>query len=138
MAKQKELFLTKGANLSSVVFTATDTTATKSVIAAGADDTRITSLTATNTTASAAIVRLYLYNGTTDFLIGSISVAANAGFNGTIAQSNLFNLTDMPGLELNNAGMPSILLKGTWSIRASLSATLGAGNLTINAIAEDF
>lgn len=137
MVKQKALYLTKGFNLNGVTFTSTDATSTKALFTAGADDSRITAIAITNTSSSDSDLLLYLNNGTVDYLLGHIDVTANAGFNGMVNQVNGLNTTNLPFLEINNAGVPSLPIKSGWSLRGAMKSTV-SGTVTVTIIAEDF
>lgn len=139
MAKQKEIFLTKGYNAAGITFTNADTTTIKNIYTAGADDSLIKSIAVTSSSTTDADALFYLFNGTTRFLFGHLDVPANAGFNGIVNQVNGLNKTNFPCLEMNSSGVAFLPLKTGWSLQVALKNTLAAGEiLTVVVSVEDF
>ncbi|MFN6560016.1 MAG: hypothetical protein RMY28_009430 [Nostoc sp. ChiSLP01] len=138
MAKQTTLYLTQGYNHAAQTFANADDTTTKLLIAADADDSKITSISITSSATTALDILFYLYNGTTDYLIGHIDIPANSGFDGTVYATNGLNRTNLPWLELDGVGNPYIKLKGGWSLRAAMKTTISSGTVTVLVTTEDF
>jgi hypothetical protein len=138
MAKQTQLFLTKQYSHGHATFANSDTTTKKSLYAAGADDSKVTAIAITSTATADTNIQLFLYNGTTDFLIGTILVPASSGNSGTVAAVNGLSRTALPFVELNGNGIPFIPLETGYSLRASMLATIASGTVTVSVFAEDF
>jgi hypothetical protein len=138
MAKQTTLYITQAYNHSAQTFTSTDGTTTKLIVAADADDSKITTISITSSAATGLDILYYFYNGTTDYLVGSVDIPANSGFDGTVNAVNGLNRTNLPWIELDGVGNPYIKLKGTWSLRAAMKTTIASGTVTVLATTEDF
>lgn len=139
MAKQTNLFLTSKINLSAQTFVNADGTTIKVLATAGSDDSNIVGLSICNTVATAHTLLLYLYDGTTNFAIGHISIPASAGTNGTVARVNGLSAVTLPGLRLDAAGNPYIQLEAGWSLHGALLAAIAASNtITVVVTAEDY
>jgi hypothetical protein len=136
--KQTTLYITQAYNHNAQIFANGDGTSTKLLIAADADDSKITSISITSSAPSGVDILYYLNNGTTDYLIGSIDIPANSGFDGTVNAVNGLNRTNLPWIELDGVGNPYIKLKGTWSLRAAMKSTIPSGTVTVTVTTEDF
>lgn len=139
MPKQKELFLTRKYEIAAVAFNNADGVNPKLIITAGADDSRITSISIANTSASTLDILLYLNNGTTNFLLGHVDIPGGSGFNGTANQVSGLNRTNLPALEINSTGSPFLPLEAGWSLHGAMKSTIASpGVITVIAIAEEF
>jgi hypothetical protein len=129
MAKQTNQYLPVGFRNESVKFDASDTTATKAIFAAGANDSKIGQLTIANTTASIVKFYIYLYDGATDSLLTTVSVPALAGKDGSAVAFDVLGLAFV-----KNYIIP---LEAGWSLRAAAVATLG-GDALFNIVSAEY
>ena len=101
---------------------------------AGANGSRIDQITVVSTDTSAAVVQIYINNGTTDIMIGSFSVPALSGFDGTAPAVNL--LEKIGSFDPDD---PVLLLAATYTLKAGVTAALTAGKqCTIYVIGADY
>jgi len=118
-----------------VTFVNADGTTTKDIFVAGANGSRLASISATTTDTSANLVILYAYDGSTAYRIGEVSVAAASGTDGSTAAVNLLSLSMNPWL--NSDG--SLTLPTGWKIQASVSTSVtSAKTLTLVAWGADY
>lgn len=129
MAKQTNDYQPTGFNIAAVLMDAADTTVAKLILAAGANDSTVNQFSIRNAGSGSATIEILLYNGSTDFVLTTVIVPANAGTNGTVPAFDV--------LELEFIYNASIMLKAGWSIRARAKTTLG-GELTFIIIATDY
>lgn len=137
MAKQINSYRPRGFNAAGVQFVnATGTTIT-TILAAGADDTIIKSLNITSDEAATTrYVQLYIYDGTTNYLLDTIPVPALAGSDGTVISVDALRFA---GLPLDAEGKKILPLKQGHTLKAAmLVAVTAAKTVTVIAIAEDF
>ena len=115
-----------------------DTTTAKTVVTAGADGTKITAITASSNDAS-RIVQISLVRSAVVYILTTVTVAANAGTDGTAAAVNLINSTIIPGLPIDNDGQPYLFLKSGDTLTAAVTVTVTAAKtISIAAIGADF
>jgi hypothetical protein len=139
LAKQVNLFLTKGYNRASATLVAADGTTIKDLITAEADDSRVIAIAITSSDGTARDILLYINDGTNNFLVGHIDVPANSGFDGTVHSVNGLNPTNLGWLPTDNAGNRYLPLKAGEKFRiAAKSAVSASQTVTVTAIAEDF
>ena len=75
-----------------------DGTTSQDLLTAGANGSRINYISVSSDDTVAVILELYYNDLTTDFLIGSITIPAGAGTDGTTPPVSLLNATAMPFL----------------------------------------
>jgi len=75
-----------------------DGTTLKTLVSGGTNGTRIDTISATSTDTVDATLALYHSDGTTDFLIGTITIPANSGNDGNTPSFSVLNDTDLPFL----------------------------------------
>ena len=115
-----------------------DTTAAKTVVTAGANGTKVTGLSASSNDA-ARIVVISLVRSAVVYILTTVTVAANAGTDGTVAATNLINTTILPSLPIDNDGQPYLLLKSGDTLTAAVTvAVTAAKTISIAAIGADF
>ncbi len=84
---------------------------------------------------SAIDVQLFAYDGSTAWLVGTITVPIGAGNTGSVAAVNLLSLSQCPWL--NSDG--SITLPTGWKLQASnVSQVTSAKTLTLVALGADY
>lgn len=119
-------------------WTNSDAASTKKVITPtiGAEGTRVHFVSATSSDTVNRDFNLYLNDGTTDFLVGCVTVPAGSGSSGSSATLNLSQQT----LQLTFlASDGSILVPTGWSIKAeNATQVTAAKQVTFMAIAGDY
>ncbi len=98
-----------------------DSTNLKSFIPDQNTTTKIVALYATAD--EAKVVQIYLTRGGTDFLMGTTSITANAGVDGTVATANLFDT--IPGLAVDNDGQKYFIMEDNdvLKVKATVAVT---------------
>lgn len=121
-----------------VAFANSDGTAYKSVLAGGANGSRIDTLFGTNSdTGVATVIQLCLTKSGVDYVIGEVTIPANAGTNGTVKSVAILNPTDIPGLTYTENG--ALYLEVGTSLRARCKvAVAGAFAVQISGVAGDY
>ena len=124
------------ANNKGQTWTHADTAATtKDLLTAGTNGTRIASVEACSTDTSAIDVQLFAYDGSTAFLIGTVTVAIGAGNTGSVAAQNLFSLSNLPGLISDG----SLVIPTGWKLQASnVTQVTTAKTLTLVTFGADY
>lgn len=106
------------------------------VFTAGTSGSKVVGLMCASADASSRDVLVYLTRSSTNYLIGRVTVAANAGnANGTPIQNLLANSN--VAMPIDNDGQPYLLLKSGDTITVQIPVT-NAGIMSITAIGSDF
>src|SRR5579872_3698641 len=75
----------------------------KTLVTAGANGTKVTSIIATTTeTVSAHVITLAITRSAVKYIIGNINLPINSGLDGTTAGTNLLNNALVAGLPVDN------------------------------------
>jgi hypothetical protein len=107
----------------------------KDIFVAGANGSRVAAVAATSTDTSAIDVQLLAHDGTTAYLIGTVTVAIGSGNTGSVAAVNLLSLNQNPWL--NSDG--SITLPSGWKLQAkNVTTVTAAKTLTLVALGGDY
>ncbi len=105
-----------------VEITPTETTTLQTLVTAGSDGARINMISAVSDDPAEMIVDLYVNDGVSDFLIGSVSVPTLSGTDGSAPAVSLLNSTDLPYL----GDDLSLFLEGGFSLKAAVQTTVTA------------
>jgi hypothetical protein len=109
--------------------------ASKDLFVAGSNGSRIASVAAVSTDTSAIDLQLFAFDGTTAYLVGTVTIAIGAGNTGTVAAQNLLSLNSCPWL--NSDG--SIFLGSGWKLQAKNATTVTAAKtLTVVTFGADY
>jgi hypothetical protein len=107
-------------------YTTASTTATH--VTGGTNGSRVSSLTAVSNSTSAHVFAVGISTGGAAFDIGSVSVTAGAGTDGSVRNIDLMSPANMPGLPLDSNGVPYINLPSTsHSLTVRSTATINTG-----------
>lgn len=108
------------------------------VYTAGANGSKIMAAMGINTdTATLHVGQLWVSRGGTNFLLGSASMAANAGNDGLTNGTNLLGLA--LGLPQDNDAQLYFFMQNGDTLLASLTSTLPIGkNVYVNVVGADF
>lgn len=115
-----------------VAFVNADSTTFKTMLTAGSSGSRVDSLFGSNTdTANAYVVQLALQKSGVDYVLGEVSVPANAGTNGTVKSVAMLNPTDLPGLAYTEGG--ALFLASGVALRARVKTAV-SGSFTVQIV----
>lgn len=120
-------------------FTNADSANTKKTIhTAGASGSKVVAVFATSTeTANARVAQLWLTRSATSYLLGSLNIPVNSGFDGSAGTINLLLLLN--GLPLDNDGQPYLFLESGDTLQASTTTQVAAGKeVDITCVAGNF
>ena len=139
MAKSTNLNFTQTLKLSAAVIEPADTTTAKTVFTAGTDDSVVKAINVASTDTAARVLSLFVNNGSSDILIGRVSIPANSGNNGTAATVDLLGGTLMPSLPYDSNGKRVLPLPAGYILKAGTTTTVtSAQSITVTAMAEDY
>lgn len=110
-----------------------DTTAKKTVFTAGANGSKVEMFNIASTDTSARDIQVFLNDGTTDYLLTTIAVPANAGNTNSVPPVGLLTFISSAVYTTPNFQLPVdamgnrfIHLKAGWSIKAASLTTVTA------------
>lgn len=113
-----------------------DTTTAKTLVTAGTNGTKVTGIIATSDDTS-RIVKLAIVRSAVVYVIGTTTIAANAGNDGTTASTNM--LTSIPGLPVDNDGQPYLFMSSGDTLTAAVTVTVTAAKtISLTAVVGDF
>jgi hypothetical protein len=139
MAKSTSLNFTQNLKIGQATVVNADSTGVKTVYTGGTNDSVVKALQVVSDDTSARVVNVYVNNGSTDFLLGSVSVAASSGTNGTAAAIDLLGGTLMPGLPYDSNGKRVLPLPVNYVLKVSSQTAVTSGKtLTFTALIEDY
>jgi hypothetical protein len=139
MPKSQDLNFTQTSKLSGVKILPADTTALKTLFTAGSNDAIVKAINVQSTDTAARVVQLWVNDGTTDFLIGSVNIPLRSGDNGTAATIDLLGGTLMPSLPYDANGKRVLLLPAGYILKVNSQATVTAAKeITFVCMAEDY
>jgi len=101
----------------------------KTVYAAGANGSKVSSLIAQSTDTSSRDVFVLIANGGTSFLLGCVTVPAGAGNSGAVPSVNLLDPTKIVGLAFDSDGNPFIHLVSGDSLQVAAASTVTGGKV---------
>lgn len=121
-----------------VAFANADGTAYKVVLTGGTLGSRIDTLFASNSdTGVTTVLQLALTKSSVNYVIGEVSIPANAGTNGTVKSVGVLNSTDIPGLAYTENG--SLYLESGVSLSARCKvAVAGVFSVQVSGVAGDY
>ncbi len=108
---------------------------TKDLFVAGSNGSRVAGISVCSTDTSDRDFHLYYYDGSTAYLIGTLTVPLGAGNTGTVAAINFLSLANIPALNPDG----SITLKTGEKLQAANVVTVtSAKTVTIVAFGGDY
>lgn len=112
----------------------------KTIFTPGANGSKVVGVVATSRdNALAHTVLLYLTRSGTDYLLGTVSVAAEAGHNGAVPGADIMDPAMNPGLPLDADGQPYILLEPDDLLKATFGTGLTSGKrMDLVTVGADF
>lgn len=103
---------------STQTFVNADGTTKKVIFTGGTNGSRLDNVAITSTDTSAVTFNVYINDGTTDLLVGTVSIAIGAGNSSSVAPVSLFTATNFPWI----SSSLSVFLKPGWTVK--LAATV--------------
>ena len=139
MPKSTNLNFTQNIKLSGAKIVPADTTTLKTLYTAGTNDAIVKAINVQSTDTAARVVQLWVNDGATDFLIGSVNIPLRSGDNGTAATIDLLGGTLMPSLPYDASGKRILTLPAGYILKVNSQATVtSAKEITFVCMAEDY
>jgi hypothetical protein len=120
-----------------VAFANADGTSFKTLMTPAASGSRLDTLIASSTDSASNVLQLAVQISGVDYVIGEVTIPANAGTNGSVKSVACLNSTDIPGLAYTEGG--AIFLKTGSVLRARMkTAVAGAFAVHLLGIGGDY
>ncbi len=133
-ANTNPIFVLK-ANLVEVTFVNADSTTPKDLVAGSADGTKILAINVTSDDTATVNLEVYIHDGSTAYLIGTVPVITLSGTDGIVPAVNLLDSTLIPGLDADG----ELFIPTGYKIQvAPLVAVTSAKTATIVCFAADY
>lgn len=111
----------------------------KDVLSAGSAGTKVSALMAASDDTSARVVQISILRSATNYILGSVSVPAASGTDGSTPSVDLLKSALLPGLPVDNDGQHFILLENGDKLQAkSLTTVTTAKLIHLTSVASDF
>ena len=134
VANTNPIFVLK-ANLAEVTFVNADSTTPKDLVAASADGTKVLAINVVSDDTSAVNLEVYIHDGTTAFLIGTVPVVTLSGTDGVAPSVNLLDSAFILGLDADG----ELFIPTGYKVQvAPLVAVTSAKTVTIVCFAADY
>ena len=121
-------------NLAEVTFTSADTTSSKDLITGGSNGTKVLGISATSSDSATINMRLYVHDGSTAYLVGTVAIVTNSGTNGTAPAVDLLSMSALPWLDSDG----EFLLPSGYKLQVACLATMTTGTCTIVCFGGDY
>ena len=116
-----------------------DTTTLKTLITGGTNGTKIEAINVASDDTASKNLQLYLNDGTTDYLLTWVAIAATSGFTTSVPSVAPLQSTQFPLNYFDSNGNKVFFIKSGWSLKIAVSATMTtAKTMHITAIGSDF
>jgi len=123
------------ANLAEVTFVNADGTTNKDLVSAGADVTKVISISVTSDDTSDVNMRVYIHDGTTAYLVGTVRVPTLSGTDGAAAAADLLDGSELPWLD----ALGEFFIPSGYKVQVSpLAAVTAAKTVTVVCLAVDY
>ncbi len=120
-----------------VAFANADATAFKTLMTAGSSGSRLDSLIASSTDTVSNVMQLAVTKSAVDYVIGEVTIPANAGTNGVVKSVAVLNPTDIPGLTYTEGG--ALYLENGAVLKARMkTAVAGAFAVQLLGVGGDY
>ena len=111
-----------------VAITTASGTAWVTILTGGTSGTKVVGIGAVSESTAAQILQLSVLRSAVNYVLGSVSVAASAGNDGTVAAANLMSSTLLPYLPVDNDGQRYLFLSSTGDVlQVKTTVTVPAG-----------
>lgn len=125
--KNTQVYFTKDIRFKPTIFLPADTTVAKLIFNPSAEGSRVDGIAVASTSVTLRIVVIQVNDGVSVSKLGTITVPAGAGTNGSVPIVSGLNRGNLPWLKIDSNGNPYINLNAGMNIEAKLLTTLGAG-----------
>ena len=106
----------------------------KTLVSAGANGSKIVSVMLSTDDTSSRIIQLSIKRSSTNYILGSVTVATLAGTDGVTPAQPAFDLSLLRGLPVDNDGNPFIFLESGDELDIKSTTTVTSGK-TVHAVA---
>lgn len=135
MAANTAPIFVESANLAEVTFVNADSTTPKDLVSAGTDGTKVFRINCTSDDTSTVNMKLFIHDGTTAYLLGTVAVATLSGTNGSAASVNLLDSSKIPSLDADG----ELFIPSGYKVQvAPLAAVTAAKTVTVVCFAGDY
>jgi hypothetical protein len=146
MAKNTTAYFLANQNYTLVTFTSADSTSTKDLVSASADDSWVYEVFITSTEGSQVPITIYLSDGSNDVpiksLLSTAGVAANQGTSASAPNPyRLIQAVDNNNIFVRYLDRDQnyyVLLPNGWKLRAKMNSALTSGTMTFMIMKRDF
>jgi hypothetical protein len=119
-----------------VAFANADGTTFKTLMTPGASGSRLDTLIASSTDTVSNVMQLAVTKSAVDYVLGEVTIPANAGTNGVVKSVAVLNATDLPGLAYTENG--SLYLESGVTLKARMkTAVAGAFGVQLLGVGGD-
>jgi len=123
------------ANCAEITFVNADGTTAKDLVSAGTDGTKIFSINCTSDDTSTVNMQVFLHDGTTAYLLGTVAVATLSGTDGSTAAVELLDSTLIPSVDADG----ELFIPTGYKIQvAPLAAVTAAKTVTVVCFAGNY
>ncbi len=133
MSMNQDVFFAKTPQFGKYKFTNSDTACdydganTQAIAVAGSDNSVLRNIIVTNSDTVTRDVAFFLYDGTTKYCIGTVPLAAGAGFTAGVSSVNGLNNTYLTWLCFDKEYNKTFLLKNGWSLYVGMLVVPASG-----------
>ena len=123
------------ANLVEVTFVNADSTTPKDLVAGATDGTKVFAINVASDDTAASNLQLFMHDGTTAYLMGTVNIPIAAGSDGTTASVNVLDSTMIPSLDADG----ELFIPTGYKLQiAPLAAVTAAKTVSIVCLAGDY
>lgn len=123
------------ANVAEVTFVNADGTTAKDLVSAGTDGTKVFRINCTSDDTSTVNMEVYIHDGTTAYLLGTVAVATLSGTDGSTAAVNVLDSTLIPGVDQDG----ELFIPSGYKLQvAPLAAVTAAKTVTVVCFAGNY
>ena len=120
---------------SAITLVNADETTEKTLVTAGTEGTRVDTIAITSTDSASVVLTVKVYDGTTSYAVGEITVPAGSGTNGVAPAIKGLSAAFIPWLDASG----SLFLKAGWSLRIAAKADITLDKIvTLVAFSGDY
>jgi hypothetical protein len=122
-------------NCAEQTFVNADGTTAKDLVSGGTDGTKVFSINCTSDDTSTVNMQVFLHDGTTAYLLGTVAVATLSGTDGSTAAVELLDSTAIPSLDTDG----ELFIPSGYKIQvAPLAAVTAAKTVTVVCFAGNY
>jgi hypothetical protein len=103
-------------------------TTAQALYAGGPNGSKVSAISCSSTDTASHNLLLYLNHSSTNYLIATVSIAANAGNSTTVAPQPLLGLTIIPNIAVDQNGIPYLYVNSGDTLEIAVSAAVTSGD----------